>query len=165
MTTKEIATLLSEKLGGETIKSVITDSFPETIEIEPTRLVEVCTFLHDHESCYFDLLECITALHNPEENRLELFYNLYSIPKENKIMLKVVLALDEEGDFMPEVDSVSQIWKAANWYEREAYDLLGVNFKDHPDLRRILLPADWEGFPLRKNYQLQKYYRGIKVEY
>ena len=75
-------------------------------------------------------------------------------------MLKVVL--DREK---PEVDSVVDFWRTAEWHEREAFDLIGVKFLGHPDLRRILLPADWEGHPLRKDYQHQEYYRGIKVEY
>lgn len=165
MTGKQIATLLSETLGQHTIRSINSASFPETLEIEPGSLVEVCTVLRDHEHCYFDLLECITALHNSEDSCLELLYNLYSIPKETKIMLKVVLPLKDENENLPQVNSVSRIWKAAEWYEREAYDLLGVHFQNHPDLRRILLPSDWEGYPLRKDYLLQEYYRGIKVEY
>jgi len=75
-------------------------------------------------------------------------------------MLKVVLPREN-----PEVDSVSQVWRTADWHEREAFDMFGIKFNGHPDLRRLLLPADWEGHPLRKDYKHQEYYRDVKVEY
>ncbi|HET9487574.1 MAG TPA: NADH-quinone oxidoreductase subunit C, partial [Chryseosolibacter sp.] len=74
--------------------------------------------------------------------------------------LKVTVSRDHA-----EVDSVEDVWKTANWHEREAYDLFGIKFRGHPDLRRILLPADWEGHPLRKDYKQQEYYRGVKLDY
>lgn len=91
---------------------------------------------------------------------MELVYNLYSIPYNHHIAIKV--ALDRNA---PSVRTLSDIWRTANWHEREAFDLFGINFTDHPDLRRILLPADWEGFPLRKDYQHQDRYRNIKLNY
>jgi NADH-quinone oxidoreductase subunit C len=87
-------------------------------------------------------------------------YNLYSIPFNHHLMIKILLPRDK-----PEIESVSHIWKTANWLEREVFDMYGVHFKNHPDLRRILMPADWEGYPLRKDYKHQAYYRDIKVEY
>jgi NADH-quinone oxidoreductase subunit C len=75
-------------------------------------------------------------------------------------MLKVMVPREN-----PEVDSVSSIWRGADWYEREAFDMYGINFKGHPDLRRILMPADWEGHPLRKDYKHQEFYRDVKVQY
>jgi NADH:ubiquinone oxidoreductase subunit C len=80
---------------------------------------------------------------------LEMVYNLFSISRNDRLRLKVPLAEDAQ------VDSVTGVWPSANWLEREVFDLFGVNFKNHPDLRRILLPPDWEGFPLRKDYPLE----------
>jgi NADH-quinone oxidoreductase subunit C len=90
-------------------------------------------------------------------------YNLASIPYKKQLTLKVVKYHDRSREDLPSFPSVSTVWRTAEWHEREAYDLLGINFENHPDLRRILLPDDWEGYPLRKDYKAQEYYRGIKV--
>jgi NADH-quinone oxidoreductase subunit C len=87
-------------------------------------------------------------------------YNLFSIPFNQHLMVKVKLSREK-----PEIDSVSHLWKTANWHEREIFDMYGIHFNNHPDLRRILMPADWEGYPLRKDYKHQEYYRNIKIEY
>jgi NADH-quinone oxidoreductase subunit C len=91
---------------------------------------------------------------------MEIAYNLYSIPFNQHLMLKVKLQREK-----PEIDSISHIWKTADWHEREIFDMYGIVFKNHPDLRRILMPADWVGHPLRKDYRHQEYYRNIKVDY
>jgi NADH-quinone oxidoreductase subunit C len=80
-------------------------------------------------------------------------------------MLKVVVPRNIEGQAIPQIPTVSSIWKTADWHEREAFDLMGIEFVGHPDLRRILLPEDWVGHPLRKDYQVQDYYHGIQVKY
>ena len=134
---------------------------PKAIKISAEDLVEVCTYLIQNENTYFDMLSCITGIDNGVElNTMEVAYNLYSIPYNIHLMLKVILPREN-----PEVNSISQIWKTANWHERELFDMFGIQIKNHPDLRRILLPADWEGHPLRKDYKHQDYYRNIKVEY
>lgn len=141
--------------------SVDETCFPKGIKISNGDLIAVCDQLHQHPSLYFDMLSCITGIDNgAEAGTMEVIYNLYSIPFNHHLAIKVVVPRDQ-----PEVDTVSHIWKTANWHEREVYDLLGIVFNGHPDLRRILLPADWEGHPLRKDYKHQDYYRGIKVEY
>jgi NADH-quinone oxidoreductase subunit C len=133
---------------------------PKAIIIQADDLLSVCEKLQTHELLYFDMLSCITGLDNgPELNKMEVIYNLYSIPFNHHLMLKVILPREN-----PKLESVGQIWGTALWHEREAFDLLGIQFNNHPDLRRILLPADWEGHPLRKDYKTQEYYRGIKVE-
>lgn len=153
MFVKEICT------NGEPVAdSAIT---PGGVKIHPGDLKKVCANLHGHQSFLFDMLSCISAVDNgPEAGTLELIYNLYSIPFNHHLALKVMVPRDQA-----EVDSVQDIWKTANWHEREAYDMFGVKFSGHPDLRRILLPADWVGHPLRKDYKQQEYYRGVKVEY
>jgi NADH-quinone oxidoreductase subunit C len=122
-----------------------------SIRIEPSRIVEVCNFLRDDADTKFNYLSDLTCVHYPmgPERPLEIVYNLYSISRNERVRLKVAIA---EG---AGVDSVTDVWPSANWMEREVYDLFGVGFRNHPDLRRILLPPDWEGHPLRKDYPLE----------
>ena len=122
-----------------------------SIRIERDSIVEVCDLLKRDEESPFDYLSDLTCVHYPEreEAPFEVVYNLYSIPANERVRLKV-RTTDHEG-----VESVSGVWPTANWMEREVYDLFGVTFKNHPDLRRLLLPPDWEGYPLRKEYPLE----------
>lgn len=134
---------------------------PKTITVSLHDLKNVCAALHTHPDTYFDFLSCITAIDNGSQaSTMEVIYSLYSIPYHHHISLKVIIRRDE-----PVVDSVSNIWRTANWHEREAFDMFGIKFNGHPDLRRILMPADWVGHPLRKDYQQEGYYRDIKIEY
>ena len=134
---------------------------PKAIKIGAKDLVLVMDTLYRNPTTYFDMLSCITGIDNgAPAATMEVVYNLYSIPFHHHLMIKVTLPRDH-----PEVDSISHIWKTANWLEREVFDMYGIVFKNHPDLRRILMPADWEGYPLRKDYNHQEYYRDIKVAY
>jgi NADH-quinone oxidoreductase subunit C len=134
---------------------------PKAIKISAQDLVPEMEALFRNPSTYFDMLSCITGIDNGvQAETMEVAYNLYSIPFHQHLMVKVVLPRDK-----PEIGTVSHIWKTANWQEREIFDMYGIHFKSHPDLRRILMPADWEGYPLRKDYKHQEYYRDIKVEY
>ena len=143
------------------IKGEKQEAWPSILTIDEKDLVQVCQFLHEHQETYFDSLSCITGIDNGvESGTMEVIYTLYSIPYD--IQLSVSVVLDREN---PSVDSLCSIWRGANWHEREAYDLLGILFNNHPDLRRILLPNDWEGYPLRKDYEEQEMYHGIKVKY
>ena len=121
-----------------------------SVRIDRNSIVEVCRLLRNHPKTPFNYLSDLTCVHRPEltESPFEIVYNLYSITANERIRLKV--ATDDQTG----VDSVCDIWPTANWMEREVYDLFGVIFNNHPDLRRILLPADWEGHPLRKDYDL-----------
>jgi NADH-quinone oxidoreductase subunit C len=124
----------------------------------------VCKFLYANPLFYFDFLNCITAIDNGVEvGTIDVIYHLSSIPFEKSVVLKVQIdrGLNAEGL----IDSVSSIWRTADWHEREIYDFFGVKFNNHPDLRRILLPADWQGYPMRKDYEEQETYHGIKVKY
>lgn len=134
---------------------------PKAIKIHPDDLVNVCLELFQNQTSYFDMLSCITGIDNgPEAGTMEIAYNLYSIPFNHHLMLKVKLQREK-----PEIETISHIWKTADWHEREIFDMYGIVVKNHPDLRRILMPADWDGNPLRKDYKHQEYYRDIKVEY
>jgi len=134
---------------------------PKGVIISAADIEAVCRVLFENPLTYFDQLSCVTGLDNgTAANTMEVIYNLYSIPFNHHLTIKVILPRDNA-----EVHTVSHIWRTADWHERETYDLFGINFINHPDLRRILLPADWEGYPLRKDYKQQEYYRGVKVEY
>jgi len=136
-------------------------SSPKAIIVPSTDIKKVCKELYQNSSTYFDMLSCLTGIDNgTAAGTMEVVYNLYSIPFNHHLMIKVILPREN-----PEVDSISSIWRGADWYEREAFDMYGIKFIGHPDLRRILMPADWEGFPLRKDYKHQEYYRDVKVEY
>ncbi|HYG17908.1 MAG TPA: NADH-quinone oxidoreductase subunit C [Ohtaekwangia sp.] len=134
---------------------------PNAVLLSPDDLIPVCETLYRNPATYFDMLSCITGIDNgPAAGTMEVAYNLYSIPFDLHLMIKVILPREAAA-----VESVSHIWKSADWLEREVFDMYGIHFKNHPDLRRILMPADWEGHPLRKDYKHQEYYRDIKVEY
>jgi len=134
---------------------------PVCLNVDFEKIHQICEFLHEDDRYYFDQLSSLTGIDNGiEAATMEVIYHLYSIPKDYHLALKVVLPREN-----PEVESVANIWRTANWHEREAYDLLGIRFTGHPDLRRILLPADWEGYPLRKDYQAQEKYHGMTVKY
>ncbi|HEV7796789.1 MAG TPA: NADH-quinone oxidoreductase subunit C [Pyrinomonadaceae bacterium] len=122
-----------------------------SVRIQPDSIVGVCEFLRDDTEARFNYLSDLTCVHYPmrADAPLEVVYNLYSIPRNERVRLKVSIA---EG---AQVDSVTGVWPTANWMEREVFDLFGVSFRNHPDLRRILLPPDWEGHPLRKDYPLE----------
>jgi len=157
---KEIKSLIESELQGAVLGDDQT-STPQALFIQKDHIVDVCNLLHTNEKTYFDSLSCLSGLDNgPEKNTMEVIYNLYSIPYDLHLMLKT--ELDRKN---PLIDSVTEIWRTADWHEREAYDLLGIQFKGHPDLRRILLPDDWEGHPLRKDYVEQEKYHDVKVKY
>lgn len=121
-----------------------------SIRIDPARIVEVCDALRLDAETPFNYLSDLTCVHLPDQREapFEVIYNLYSISANERVRLNV--AVNGEG-----VESVTGVWPAADWLEREVYDLFGVMFRNHPDLRRILLPPDWEGHPLRKDYPLE----------
>lgn len=135
---------------GEAVEGAFTFVNQLSIHVRADSLVEVCKALRDDAETPFGYLSDLTCVHWPEreETPFEVVYNLYSISKNERVRLKA--AAGEAG-----IDSVTAVWPTANWMEREAYDLFGVTFKHHPDLRRLLLPKDWDGHPLRKDYPLE----------
>ncbi|HEY1263914.1 MAG TPA: NADH-quinone oxidoreductase subunit C [Terriglobales bacterium] len=124
-----------------------------TLYLDRGLVREACTLLRDDRNCPFNFLSDVTCVDwYPSSPRFEVVYHLLSIAKRERVRLKV--RLDEES---PVVDSVTPVWPAANYFEREVYDLFGVRFSGHPYLRRLLMPEDWQGHPLRKDYPVEGY--------
>ena len=115
--------------------------------VPATRLLEICRVLRDETPFSLDYCSFVSAVDWPHENRFEVVYHLYSMSARHELLLKVRVPRDA-----PRVPSVTGIWVGANWHEREAYDLFGIVFDGHPDLRRIMMTEDWTGHPLRKDY-------------
>jgi NADH-quinone oxidoreductase subunit C len=135
---------------GERVEGAFTFVNQLSIHVKADAIVEVCEALRDDAETPFEYLSDLTCVHWPERDEapFEVVYNLYSISRNERVRLKA--AAGDAG-----IDSVTGVWPTANWMEREAYDMFGVNFNNHPDLRRLLLPKDWDGHPLRKDYPLE----------
>jgi NADH-quinone oxidoreductase subunit C len=127
--------------------------------VDAQAIVDVCCFLRDDLGLNFEVLSDLTALDWPKEEKIQVVYHLYSYSHKHQIVLKVDLPRDN-----PKIATVEGVWKVANWFEREVFDLFGVIFEGHSDLRRIMLPEDWVGYPLRKDYVEQEEYDGISTQ-
>lgn len=137
------------------IAEVRTERGQTVVYVVPASLVEVCRFLKDEQQ--FERLAGITAVDwYPLDPRFEVVYFLHSISRQERLRLKCRVSEQEA-----ELDSLTGLWRSANWYEREVFDLFGIRFRGHPNLRRIMLPEDWEGHPLRKDYPVH----GFKYSY
>ena len=155
----EIYNLLKEVFDsgiGELRTDIPVEPF---INIDADKINAVSLFLRDEESLQFDSLSCLSSVDLDKDN-LAVVYHLYSFALNQKLKLKVIVPKEN-----PVVKTVSDVWATADWHEREAYDMMGLIFEGHPDLRRILCPDDWEGYPLRKDYKVQEFYQGMKVPY
>jgi NADH-quinone oxidoreductase subunit C len=129
-----------------------------TLEVSPEKIVEVCRSLKEERR--FVRLADLTAVDwHPAEPRFEVVYHLHSVENNERLRLKCRLAGNAA-----EIDSVTSVWRSANWHEREVFDLFGIVFRGHPDLRRIMLPDDWEGHPLRKDYPVYGNKYGYKEQ-
>mgnify|MGYP001449078724 CR=1 FL=1 len=147
---------------GSTIESAVAGSVVEeivhagelTIEIAKDRILEVARFVKGAPLAYV-LLSDVSCADIPEHpERFRVAYHLFSLETGSRLRLRVWAGQDQPGGGGPEVDSVVSVWGTANWHEREVYDMFGVRFRNHPDLARILMPLDWEGHPLRRDYPL-----------
>ncbi len=127
------------------VSASISPASAESIELERDALLVTAAFLRDDEELKFDFLNCLFAVDYVDH--LEVLYVLHSYTKNHEVTLRVKLDRDS-----PRVESLCSLYKGANWHEREAFDLFGVTFLNHPDLRRILMPDDWEGYPMRRDY-------------
>lgn len=164
MTNNEIKDLLTGKFGPGVVVDVQDSGLQPALIVQPELITAVCLELRDNEKTYFDFLSCLSGVDaGIEENKFAVVYHLASIPYKTQLTLKVIKEHDRHSGTLPSFLSVSEVWKTADWHEREAYDLVGIFFEGHPDLRRILLPDDWEGYPLRKDYTAAEEYRGIKI--
>lgn len=145
------------------------------IVVPPLKVHEVGDFLRTGEELLFDVLMCLSGVDDAngekvtaedetetiEGGTLSVYYHLHSTKLKHKITLKASTPREN-----PEVESVENVWKTADWHEREAYDMFGIKFLHHPNLIRILMPYDWEaGYPLRKDYKNPEFYQGMKVPY
>lgn len=174
-TIEEIFTILKDKFGDAVIELKTGIPVESFVVIDPMKIDDVCLFLRDEEGLKFDNCMNLSGVDDANGKKetqpdgsfvivggtLSVFYHLESVALKHKVTLKVSVPREN-----PQVKSVANIWRSADWHEREAFDLLGIIFINHPDLRRILMPYDWEaGYPLRKDYKNPEFYQGMKVPY
>jgi NADH-quinone oxidoreductase subunit C len=175
MNTNEIHELLLDQFNDKQILDLNIEATDPWIEVSAGSILEVARFIKNDERLQFDHLNDLCGVdyleldpkkakkfdHDPH---LQVVYHLYSYSLKHYLVLKVKLPRwknDEEGK-LPEIDSVSSVWVIADWHERETYDLMGIHFSNHPNLRRILCPEDWVGHGLRKDYSFPDEYHGIR---
>lgn len=175
MTFEEIHKSLLDRFGADVITGTNTEAIDSWIEVAPESIADVSYHLKHDVALKFDALNDLSAVDylEPDEKlakkfpydpHLEVVYHLYSYTHKHFLNVKVMLPRwknDVEGQ-IPEVPSVSHVWAIADWHEREAYDLMGINFIGHPNLVRILCTDDWVGHPLRKDYEFPLEYHGIR---
>ncbi|MCO5946927.1 NADH-quinone oxidoreductase subunit C [Mucilaginibacter flavidus] len=165
MSFEEIKLLLIEKFGEGVVVGEETTGLQPALLVAPDQITNVCLELRNNPKTYFDFLSSITGVdYGVEAGRFGVVYHLASIPYKTQLTLKISTENDRSLDNLPTFPSITPVYRTADWHEREAYDLFGIFFENHPDLRRILLPDDWDGFPLRKDYKAAEYYKGIKVD-
>jgi NADH-quinone oxidoreductase subunit C len=174
-TAEEIFNLLNEKFGESVIELKADVPVEHFIIVDPLSVDKICLFLRDENELQFDSLMNLSGVDDANGEKvkdeqgletisggtLSVFYHLESTQLKHKLTIKT-----STGREKPEVVTVTEVWKSADWHEREAYDMYGIIFLNHPDLRRILMPYDWEyGYPLRKDYKNPEFYQGMKVPY
>jgi NADH-quinone oxidoreductase subunit C len=152
----QIAKMIEEKFPGKVL-GISAFAGQVAVAVQKDGIVDICRYLHDEPSLRMDHLSDLTAVDYstyPGDTgpRFEVVYNLISTVHRHRIRLRARVP-DED----PRIETVTPVWKTANWHERETYDLMGIVFDKHPDLRRILLPEDWVGHPLRKEYPVKGY--------
>lgn len=141
---------------GERVGDLLGEGRDAAAKVPPAALLEVATVCREDAALAFDCLSNLSGVDYPKDGVIQVVYHLFSYRHRHGFVLKVDAARDD-----PVVPSVAGLWSAANWQEREVFDLLGVRFTGHPDLRRILMPEDWPGHPLRKDFVEPAEYHGI----
>lgn len=173
MKIEDVHRKLTERFGPDAVIALQTQARDPWIEVAANNIVEVCRVLRDdpalsfdalNDLCGVDYLETDAKKKNPVEPHLEVVYHLYSYAHKHWLVVKVKLPRWQNGKAgdIPELDSVASLWPIADWHEREAFDLVGINFRGHPNLKRILCPEDWTGHPLRKDYEFPLEYHGVR---
>ncbi len=156
----------SEENINKKIQSMLADKFPDALQerqedgfisIKPDQWLDIAKWLKSDPSLLFDSLQCQTGV-DIGDDLLDSRYNLHSMELDHYTEIRIAVPRSN-----PKVPSVERIWRIADWFERETYDMFGIEYTGHRDLRRILLPDDWEGWPLRKDYEVQETYHGIVV--
>lgn len=159
MTTQEISENLNARHPGSILETKIEGVLDPYIKIAPTHWMEVASALRDAPEMDFDFLMCLSGV-DWGKGILGVVYHLFSTTNRQKVTVRIDLPLAEAT-----VASIASIWPSADWHEREVYDMFGITFSGHPDLRRILLPEDYPGHPLRKDFKVPEFYQGMKVPY
>ncbi len=159
MQIQDIFEALVANFGESTIFDLHSDPKKDRdpwFQLAPPHLLSVCEHLRDDARFACSYLECLTGIDYPATSQIAVVYHFFSFRHKHRIVFKAFLPRES-----PTIASLAGLFPVANWQERECYDLLGVRFEGHPDLRRILLPDDWEGHPLRKDYKEKPDYHGI----
>ncbi|HUS38125.1 MAG TPA: NADH-quinone oxidoreductase subunit C [Pirellulales bacterium] len=174
MSGQDLVSRLKDKFGDR-VTRLNLDAIDPWVEVTSEGLPDLCRYLRDEADLGFDFLSCISGVDYFEadpkkvdkvewEPHIEVVYHLWSVKHKNSMVVKVLLPRwkDNQEGQLPEVPTVSDVWRTADWHEREVYDLCGIHFVGHPNLRRILCPEDWVGHPLRKDYEMPLEYHGIR---
>ena len=155
----QIVQKLTDRCGAAVLAAYPQDKHPR-IHVAAADWRSLAEYLRHDPELSFDWLGCLTGVDYVTDNQLAAVYDLYSTTQRHWFAVKVLCDRSE-----PVIASVVDLWPAADWHERETFDMLGIRFDGHPDLRRILLPEDWQGFPLRKDYIFPREYHGIPGSY
>ncbi len=175
MTIQDIHQRLVGRFGTDKVTGLNEKAIDPWVEVAPAAIAEVAAFLKSDPDLAFDSLNNLTAVDYletdaklaakfPYQPHTEVVYHLYSFTRKHRAVVKVKFDRwkDNQPGQLPEVPTVSHIWAIADWHEREAYDMMGIQFLGHPNLVRILCPDDWEGYPLRKDYEFPQEYHGVR---
>ena len=147
---EELVEIINDKFS-HAIEEVISFRDEYTIRVKRENLLKVARYLKENPECSFNFLSDLCGIDYPKgEHHFEVVYHLYSIEHKHRLRMKVSLLASDLT-----IPSVSSVWRTADWHERECYDMLGINFSDHPDLRRILTPEGFKDYPLRKDFPLR----------
>jgi len=158
MQAQEIYEKLKAEFGDAIIEFNAEPFFDPFVQVTTDKLFDICLYLRDTPGLEFDYLSCLGSMDYKEN--LGVVYHLYSIKLKHTFVVKVTVSREN-----PVVPTVERIWRTADWHEREAWDMMGIQFEGHHNLIRILCPYDWENFPLRKDYVQPDEYHGMKVPY